>query len=80
MEIIENVLFFIQNANLLTFFTKIFGIALGGLYLFFVLVLVQQVVSLKRVVVILDRGLLLFIAQIQFVIAVVILLYAIVLL
>ncbi|OGK17067.1 hypothetical protein A2690_04810 [Candidatus Roizmanbacteria bacterium RIFCSPHIGHO2_01_FULL_39_12b] len=80
MEIIDRVFEFIQSGNLFVFFTKLFGIVLGGLYLFFTLVMVQQVITLKKVVEVHDRGILLLLSQIQFVAAIGILLYAVVIL
>ncbi len=80
MEIFDRAFSFIREGNLITFFTKLFGIVFGGLYLFFTLILVQQVVTLKKVVKINDGGLLLLVAQVQFILAIAILLYAIIIL
>lgn len=80
MEIIDNIFSFIQNGNLIVFFSKLFGIVVGGLYLFFTLITVQQVTTMKKAVGVHDGGLLLLFAQIQFLAAIAIVLYAIVLL
>ena len=80
MEIIDNLFNFIQQGNLFTFFVKVFGIALGGIYLFFTLIMMQQVITLKKVVGVHDKGFLLLFAQIQFLFAIAILLYAVVIL
>ena len=80
MGIFNNLFQFIQDGNLLLFFIKLFGIVLSGIYLFFTLILVQQVVTLRKVVIIHNGGYLLLVAQALFVVASALTLYAVALL
>ena len=77
MEIIESVFSFIQSGDLIGFFTKLFGIALGGIYLFFTIIMMYQIMSLKKLVELSDKGVLLILSYFQVIIATVLILYSI---
>lgn len=77
MEILNDLFRFIQNGNLLLFFIKLFGIVFSGIYLFFTLILTQQVVTLRKVVILHNGRYLLVIAQLQFIAAILLTLYAV---
>lgn len=67
---------FITGDNLLSTFLKLFGIVLGLLYLFFSIIVVQQVRTMKKVVQIEDSGTLTFVSHIQVMLALLVVIFA----
>jgi hypothetical protein len=72
----EALLDIFDGENIFGVFLKLFGIVLGLLYLFFSIILLKQVQSMKKVVSVHDSGLLLMMAYMQIGISFVIVAYA----
>ncbi|OGK15821.1 hypothetical protein A3H80_03250 [Candidatus Roizmanbacteria bacterium RIFCSPLOWO2_02_FULL_37_19] len=72
----EPLLEFLDAQHLFSFFLKLFGVTLGLLYLFFAVIMIRQVISMKRTVSVKDGGILLIISYIQVSLATVIVFYA----
>lgn len=66
-----------NSFDFLSFFIKTFGIVLGFLYMGFTFILVKQVDTLKKTIIIPDKDLFLYIGLIQFVFSGIIVIYAI---
>lgn len=65
-----------ESRFIIGLFIKLFGIVLGLLYLFFSIILVKQVQSMKRTVTVHDGGMLLMTAYVQVGISLIIVAYA----
>lgn len=61
----ELIIDFFTESDLLSIFLKLFGIVIGLLYLFFSIIMIKQVESMKRTVTIDDGGLLIFLSYLQ---------------
>lgn len=72
----EPLLDFLKNQSLFSLFLKLFGIVLGLLYLFFSIIMIRQVSSMKRTVSVNDSSLLLIFTYIQVFLAAVIVFFA----
>lgn len=68
------------NGDLLGFFLKLFGIVVGLLYVFFAFIITRQVRAMERVLTLKDNGLLRLIANIQLILALLVVGYALVIL
>ncbi len=67
---------FLQSGNLFALFFKLFGVVLGGLYVFFSVIMIRQIKAMQRVVRVRDNGVLRFLSYVQLVAALIILIYA----
>lgn len=56
---------FFTETDLLSIFLKLFGIVVGLLYLFFSIIMIKQVQSMKRTVTLDDGGILVFLTYLQ---------------
>ena len=72
----NNIIEYFNQAGIFGIFLKPFGIVIGMLYLFFAIVTMRQVRSMRKTVSFRDRGFLEMGAYTQIVLAVVILIYA----
>lgn len=71
---------FLQNSSFGTLLIKGFGIVLSGLFVFFSLILKRQVGLMRKTIIIKDNGFLSLYAVIQLVVALVLFVYALVIL
>lgn len=71
---------FLQSGRLLDMFIKLFGLVLGGLYVFFSVIMIRQVEVMGRTIRISNHGVLNFFAYLQLAFSIIILIYAIFLL
>lgn len=75
----EAIISFFQG-DLLGFFLKLFGIVIGMLYVFFSIIIIKQVNTMKNVVTINDSGLLIMMAYVQLGLALLVVGFALVIL
>ena len=73
MEALTNFLF---NTNLVSLFIKLFGVVGGFLYLFFSVIMIRQVDTMKKTVTVNDKGLLVSLTYTQVGLASLVLFYA----
>lgn len=73
MEALTNFLF---NTNLVSLFIKLFGVVGGFLYLFFSVIMIRQVDTMKKTVTVNDKGLLVILTYTQVGLASLVLFYA----
>jgi len=71
---------FINSPNLLGIFIKLFGIILGLIYILFCFIMIKQIGTMKETINIKDQGLLRTAALLQLGFAIVIVLYALIVL
>lgn len=71
-----NFIDFINEADLFSLFLKLFGVVVGALYLFFSVVMVKQVETMKRTITIQDNGLLDIVAYVQVLLSFIALVFA----
>lgn len=76
MNLIQGIIDFVSNGDLISFFLKLFGIALSALFIFLQIITSRQVVTMKKTVQVHDHNILNIVSLLQLIGAVLLFLYA----
>ncbi len=76
----DSLLNFLQFSNLISFFIKIFGIALSGMYILFTGIVIRQVRIMRKAIEVNDNSLLIVAAYIEFGLSLFVFLYSLLIL